>query len=86
MITDQLQGSTYLISSSKMKENAKNIADSGNETFLRNLIFKSATSYKEIIQNMLCDKSFPRLSNVRSRKEQVQPFISKLVELGNKDE
>ena len=85
MITDQLQGATYLISSTKMKENAQNVADSKNETFLKNYIFKSATSYGEIIRNMLCDKSFPRLSNVRSRKDQVQPFINKLVELGTKE-
>ena len=86
MITDLLQGATYLISSSKMKENAQNVADTANETFFKNYVFKSATSYREIIKNMLCDKAFPRLSNVQSRKEQVQPFISKLVEMGTKEE
>ena len=86
MITDQLQGATYLISSNKMKNNAKNLADSENEAFLKNNIYKSSTSHREIIRNMLCDKSSPRLSNVQSRKEQVQPFIYKLVELGNKEE
>lgn len=86
MITDLLQGATYLISSNKMKENAQNVADTASETFFKNYIFKSATSYREIIKNMLSDKTFPRLSNVQSRKEQVQPFISKLVEMGTKEE
>ena len=86
MVTDFSQGTTYLISSTKMKENAKNVLESKNEKFLQESIYKSTTQHREILRNMICSKAFPSLSNVQSRKEQAQPFIEKLVELGTKEE
>ena len=83
MITDILQGATYLISSSKMKEHAKNALDSNNISLLYDSIGKNTPLNKEVLSEMHEDKTIPKLNNVDSRKEEIQPFISQLLDAAN---
>lgn len=86
MITDLSQGSTYLLASNKIKICAKTVLDSSKETFLNGKIYKSSSTHKNILTGLLDEKNTPRIDNAQSRKEQIQPFISKLIELANGEE
>lgn len=85
MITDLSQGSTYLLISDKIKAKAENVLNSSKETFLNQQLYKSPNYHKSILTELVNGKNPPRLINVQSRKEQIQPFISKLIELANGD-
>lgn len=85
MITDLSQGSTYLLISDKIKAKAENVLNSSKETFLNQQLYKSPNYHKSILTELVNGKNPPRLINVQSRKEQIQPFISKLIELANSD-
>lgn len=86
MITDLSQGSTYLLASKKIKNCAKTVLSSNKDTFLNSLIYKSSSYYKTILTGLLDTNNPPRINNAQSRKEQIQPFISKLIELANGEE
>lgn len=81
IITDSTQGMSYLLSSDKIKDKAKRVLGSLSETFSTFSIHKTSITYKGIIEELANDKGIPRLMNVRSRKEQIQPFISRLIDL-----
>lgn len=83
MITDLSQGSTYLLVSDKIKAKAENVLSSSKETFLNQQLYKSPNYHKNVLTELVNGKNPPRLINVQSRKEQIQPFISKLIELTN---
>ncbi len=81
MITDCAQGSTYLLASDKIKTKAKNVLDSLSDTFENSSLYKSSINYKDIVEELAADKGAIRLINVQSRKEQIQPFISRFIDL-----
>lgn len=83
MVTDLSQSVTYLLSSDAIKEKSEVMLSSGKETFLNSQIYQSPSYHRNILTGLLNEKNPPRLTNVQSRKEQVQPFISKLIELSN---
>lgn len=83
MITDLAQSATYLLCSDKFKDNAKKVQNLNRESFLKSQIHKSPRSFGDIISELIIDKNPPRLPNVQSRKEQIQPFVAKLIELSN---
>lgn len=85
MVTDLAQGATYLLASEKFKDCAKEVQKSNNESFLNTQIHKSPSDYKSIMSELIVDKNPPRLPNVQSRKEQIQPFVAKLIELANEE-
>ena len=80
MVTDMAQNLTYLISSDKAKNRAQKAKEDKNKTFTDRELYKSPTIYGEVINTMTHSKAFPRLVNVQSRKEQVQPFMNRLIE------
>lgn len=80
MISDMAQNLTYLVSSDKTKIRAKKAQQDKNKTFIDRELYKSPTTYGEVINAMTHAKAFPRLVNVQSRKEQVQPFMNRLIE------
>ncbi len=49
--------------------------DVANESVLDKKLYKTDATYGEIYKKV-SDNVVPRISNVQSRKEQVQPFIS----------
>lgn len=81
MITDCAQGITYLLSSDKIKTKAKKAATNLSDTFANHSLYKSGISYGEIIEGLASEKGILRLIAVQSRKEQIQPFISRLIDL-----
>lgn len=85
MITDLAQGVTYLLASEKFKDCAKKVQELDNEAFLNTQIHKSPSDYKSIISDLIDDEAPPRLPNVQSRKEQIQPFVAKLIELAKEE-
>lgn len=78
MLTDSAQGVSYLICSNRMKNKMTKVYDVANETILDKKIFKSNTTYGDILKKVSNDIT-PRLANVQSRKEQVQPFVSETI-------
>ena len=81
MITDCAQGITDLLSSDKIKTKAKKSAANLSDTFANHSLYKSGISYGEIIEGLASEKGILRLIAVQSRKEQIQPFISRLIDL-----
>lgn len=83
MVTDMSQGITYLISSTKLRDKARYLKNNADSNFLRTTINESTANYNNVLIMMSSEKTTPRLSNVQSRKEQVQPFIKKVIEQTN---
>ena len=75
MITDSSQGVSYLVCSQKMKNKMTKLFDVANESVLDKKLYKTDATYGEIYKKV-SDDVVPRISNLQSRKEQVQPFVS----------
>ncbi|MBQ4646298.1 MAG: putative manganese-dependent inorganic diphosphatase [Candidatus Gastranaerophilales bacterium] len=83
MITDLSQNATFLLFSDKIREAVHKVKELNNEQFLSKQIYQSPLTYKNALIAMQNNRIILRIPNVQSRKEQIQPFISQLVELAN---
>ena len=81
MVTDLSQNATFLLISDKLRETAKQAKELFSEEELNKHIYQSATTYKNAISGLQNNKITLRLPNVQSRKEQIQPFVAKLIEV-----
>ena len=79
MVTDLSQSATYLLVSKKIREKLSPLNPIENEALFNKKVYKSPTSYKDVILALQNKKFTLRLPNVQSRKEQVQPLISDLI-------
>ncbi len=80
IVTDLSQSMSYLICSNNFVEKAKEVLKQNDEDFLNACINQSETTQLEALADMACEGSIPKLLNVQSRKEQVEPFIKKTIE------
>ena len=83
MVTDISQGSSYILVSNKIRQQVAKAKENADDKFLSKKVYKSPTTYKEVIVALENKKFTLRLPNVQSRKEQVQPFIAELIEMAN---
>lgn len=83
MITDISQNATFLLVSNKLKELAQKAKETNDEHFLNKQIYQSTLSHKNALIALCNSKVILRMPNVQSRKEQIQPFISELIETAN---
>lgn len=80
MITDLSQNATYLVVSDKICKKAKKALAQADDKFLKKQINQCPMSYGTVL-NAIKNGENPRLQNVQSRKEQVQTFITQLLEI-----
>lgn len=80
MITDISQNATFLLISNKLRQKIEDKFSTFSEQFLNKTVHKSPMIYKNALSALSNDKIVLRLSNVQSRKEQIQPFLCELIE------
>lgn len=80
MITDVSQNATFLLISNKLRQKIEDKISTFSEQFLNKTIHQSSMIYKNALNALSNDKTVLRLSNVQSRKEQIQPFLAELIE------
>lgn len=80
MITDVSQNATFLLISNKLRQKIEAKLSTFSEQFLNKTIHQSSMIYKNAINALSNDRAVLRLSNVQSRKEQIQPFLAELIE------
>ncbi|MBQ2984656.1 MAG: putative manganese-dependent inorganic diphosphatase [Candidatus Gastranaerophilales bacterium] len=81
IITDLSQSVSYLICSNNFIEKAKEVLEQNDEEFLDTCINQSETTQLEALVDITHESLIPKLINVQSRKEQVEPFVKKIIEI-----
>ena len=83
MITDSNENATYLLVSDKMRKIAQKALEVGDSKILDTKIQDSTNDVRSSLETLKNEDSVLKLFNVHSRKKQIQPFVSQLIEMTN---